>query len=98
VGYVGQLPVAISAAGEPILGVSGTITLMHYRGPAMAATGTAQILATFADGKTGFPGAGDIVTDSLGTGRTVLCASHPEVAPTHFELVAHMVAWAAHHL
>jgi hypothetical protein len=95
VGYIGELPVAIEAAGEPILDVSGTLTLMHWRGPAMSASSPARVLTTFADGKSGFPGAGNIVTDALGSGRTVLSASHPEVAPVHPELVARMVAWAA---
>jgi glutamine amidotransferase-like uncharacterized protein len=98
VGYIGQLPVTILAAGEPILNVSGTLTLMHYRGPAMSASAPVTPLAIFADDKTGFQGAAAIVADALGSGRTILCASHPEVAPRHPELVARMVAWAAFRL
>ena len=98
VGYIGQLPVPILAAGEPILNVSGTLTLMHYRGPAMSASAPVTPLAIFADDKTGFQGAAAIVADALGSGRTILCASHPEVAPRHPELVARMVAWAAFRL
>ena len=96
VSFEGNLSMKFTSAAQQILGSTGTITLAHYNGPAMYVTsGSAIILATYADDHTGYEGYADIVADYDGLGRTVLMGSHPELAPQDPGLIAEMVDWAA---
>jgi glutamine amidotransferase-like uncharacterized protein len=96
VSYEGNLSMKFTSAAQQILGSNGTITLAHYNGPAMYVTsGSAIILATYADDHTGYEGYADIVADYDGLGRTVLMGSHPELTPQDPGLIAEMVDWAA---
>jgi glutamine amidotransferase-like uncharacterized protein len=91
--YEGLLHVTFTSPGADILGVSGEIQLLHAGGAAMYGGGT--VLATFSGTGTGYKGYAAIVTDTYGSGRSILCGPHPELEPTHPEIVSRMVGWAA---
>ena len=96
VSYEGNLSMKFTSSAQQILGSNGTITLAHYNGPAMYVTsGSAIILATYADDHTGYEGYADIVADYDGLGRTILMGSHPELTPQDPGLIAEMVNWVA---
>jgi len=94
--HEGNLPVTITSTGSQLLGSSGTITLAHYNGPAMYASGgSITTFATYADSSTGYKGYGAIVGDTYGSGRTVLSGPHPELTPQNPILLANLIVWAA---
>lgn len=93
--HEGNLKVQITASGQQILGATGTVTMVHYNGPAMKASGNAIVFATYADDIIKSKGMGAIVGDFYGKGRTVLCGPHPELDPQLPGIVANMFAWAA---
>ncbi|MDD1774603.1 MAG: BPL-N domain-containing protein [Methanobacterium sp.] len=93
--HEGNLKVQITSYGEQILGTTGTVTMVHYNGPAMKTSGNAIVFATYADDIINSKGMGAIVGDFYGKGRTVLCGPHPELDPQLPGIVANMFAWAA---
>jgi glutamine amidotransferase-like uncharacterized protein len=96
VSHEGNLLVTMTSSGSQLLSTSGTVTLAHYNGPAMYASGgSITTFATYADSSTGYLGYSAIVGDTYGNGRTVLSGPHPELSPQNPSLVARMVVWAA---
>lgn len=93
--HEGKLTVNITSAGQNVLNDSGTVTMVHYNGPAMIASGNAIVFATYADNIINSKGMGAIVGDFYGNGRTVLCGPHPELSPQLPGIVASMIVWAA---
>jgi glutamine amidotransferase-like uncharacterized protein len=93
--HEGKLLVKITPAGQEILNDSGTVTMVHYNGPAMYVKGNAIAFATYADTIIKSKGMAAIVGDFYGKGRTVLCGPHPELAPQLPGIVANMIVWAA---
>ncbi len=94
--HEGTLPVTITSTGSQLLGSSGTITLAHYNGPAMYASGgSITTFAVYADNTIGYKNYGAIVGDTYGNGRTVLSGPHPELTPQNPALLAKMIVWAA---
>lgn len=92
----GNVAVKIEAAGEAIFGYGGTITMAHYNGPAMFAyNGDIVTFATYADSKCSSKGLGAIVGDYYGKGRSVIVGPHPELVPTHPDILANLIIWAA---
>jgi glutamine amidotransferase-like uncharacterized protein len=95
--HEGDLTVQITSTGEQIMGTSGIVTLAHYNGPAMYASGNALIFATYADNIIKSNGMAAIVGDFYGQGRVVLSGPHPELDPQVPIIIANLVAWAANY-
>lgn len=95
--HEGDLTVQITSTGEQILGTSGIVTLAHYNGPAMYASGNAVVFATYADNIIKSNGMAAIVGDFYGQGRVVLSGPHPELDPQVPIIIANLVAWAANY-
>ncbi|HTX61329.1 MAG TPA: BPL-N domain-containing protein [Methanobacterium sp.] len=93
--HEGVLTVQMTKSGEQILGTNGTVTMAHYNGPAMYATGNAIVFATYADNIINSKGMVAIVGDFYGNGRVVLSGPHPELDPQLPGIVANMIVWAA---
>lgn len=93
--HEGNLKVQITSAGQKVLNNSGTLTMVHYNGPAMYVKGNAVVFATYADNIIKSKGMAAIVGDFYGKGRTVLCGPHPELKPQLPGIVANMIVWAA---
>lgn len=92
----GNVAIRIEAAGQALFGLGGTITMAHYNGPAMFASGgDIVIFATYADNKCNSKGLGAIVGDYYGEGRSVIVGPHPELDPKHPDILAYLVVWAA---
>jgi len=51
--------------------------------------------ATYADSKCHSKGLAAIVGDFYGNGRSVIVGPHPELSPTHSDILAYLVVWAA---
>lgn len=93
--------ITITAAGKQMLGQEGSLTTLYWNGPAMTASGNAQVLATY-DGITSSngkiiisSGMAAIVADYYGQGRSVLIGPHPELDPKSPDLIAKLMIWAA---
>ena len=96
VSYTGNLKITLTSSGSQLLGTSGTITVSHYNGPAMYASGGSVLnFATYSDNTIGYKNYGAIVGDSYGNGRSILSGSHPELTPQYPLLLAKMIIWAA---
>lgn len=92
----GNVGVKIEPAGAALFGYNGTITMAHYNGPAMFAyNGDIVTFATYADNKCHSKGLGAIVGDFYGKGRSVIVGPHPELTPTHSDILGYLVVWAA---
>ena len=92
----GNVPIKIEAAGEQLFGYGGTITMAHYNGPAMYASGGSIVtFATYADNSCYSQGLGAIVGDFYGLGRSVIVGPHPELEPKYPDILANLVIWAA---
>lgn len=82
VNYEGQLSIKLKGGKQ--------VTVLHWNGGAMQG---GEVLATYADNKTGFQGYAAIIGDTYGQGRVVLCASHPESAPQHPEVIQQIMTY-----
>ena len=92
----GLLTVQITSAGQQLFKESGIITMAHYNGPAMYASGGSIVtFATYADNILGYKGYGAIIGDYYGKGRSVLVGPHPELDPQYPDIVAKLILWAA---
>lgn len=92
----GNVPILIEAAGEELFGYGGIITMAHYNGPAMYASGGDMVtFATYADNSCYSQGLGAIVGDFYGLGRSVIVGPHPELDPKYPDILANLVVWAA---
>lgn len=92
----GNLTVQITSAGQQLFGYGGIITMAHYNGPAMYASGGSIVtFATYADNILGYKGYGAIIGDYYGKGRSVLVGPHPELDPQYPDIVAKLILWAA---
>ncbi len=91
--YEGTLSVRATALATKLLGATGAMTLHHWNGPAMLATGSAEALAHY--DSTIHKGKVALLLDRLGAGRSVLAGPHPELDPQRPELVSRLVGWAS---
>ncbi len=92
----GDVPIQIQAAGEELFGYGGIITMAHYNGPAMYASGGDMVtFATYADNSCNSQGLGAIVGDYYGLGRSVIVGPHPELDPKYPDILGNLVVWAA---
>ncbi|MCE5213581.1 MAG: BPL-N domain-containing protein, partial [Methanobacterium sp.] len=95
--HEGDLTVQITSTGEDVLGINGIVTLAHYNGPAMYASGNAIVFATYADNIIKSNGMAAIVGDFYGQGRVVLSGPHPELDPQVPIIIANLIVWAANY-
>lgn len=92
----GNVPVQIESAGQQLFGYGGVITMAHYNGPAMYASGGSIVtFATYADNSCYSKGLGAIVGDYYGLGRSVISGPHPELDPKYPDILGDLVVWAA---
>ncbi|HTX61530.1 MAG TPA: BPL-N domain-containing protein [Methanobacterium sp.] len=92
----GNVPIKIEPAGQALFGYGGNITMAHYNGPAMFASGGDIVtFATYADNKCYSKGLGAIVGDFYGKGRSVIVGPHPELDPKYPDILAKLVVWSA---
>ena len=91
---IGNLLINPTSSGSKVMGVSGTLTMYHWNGPALYASGNNMIsFATYANGA--YKGYSAIVGDTYGKGRSVLSGPHPELTPQNPTLLANLIVWAA---
>jgi hypothetical protein len=92
----GDVTLRIDPAGERLFGYGGTVTMAHYNGPAMFAySGEIVNFLSYADNRCHSKGYAAIIGDFYGKGRSVLAGPHPELDPTHPDILANLVVWAA---
>lgn len=95
--HEGPLTMKMTAKGQKITNVSGTLKIAHYNGPAYRYVNSpAFTFSTYADNIIHSKNYAAIVGDYYGKGRTVLSGPHPELSPRHPKLLAGMVVWVAH--
>lgn len=90
--YEGNLPINFTNQGEVKCGAQGLLIMDHANGPAFYMTNfEPQILAIYADNRTGFIGYAAIIMDNFGSGQVLLLGPHPESEPNHPLILAEMI-------
>ncbi|OPX59997.1 MAG: hypothetical protein A4E25_00796 [Methanobacterium sp. PtaB.Bin024] len=94
VNYEGLLSISTTSSGS-VLSDESTLNLHHQNGPAMYSTSSdVYSFACYADNKTGYQDYSAIMGENYGSGRVILCGSHPEMDPQDTELLTKMILWS----
>lgn len=94
VNYEGLLSISTTSSGS-VLSSESTMNLHHQNGPAMYTTSSdVYSFAYYADNKTGYQDYSAILGESYGSGRVILCGSHPEMDPQNSQLLSEMILWS----
>jgi len=94
VNYEGIVTLTTTSFGSNVF--NGSLTDIHMEnGPSMYSNSSQNVMAYYADNKTGYQNFAAIVGETYGSGRIILSGPHPELEPRNSQLLAQMVRWVS---
>lgn len=94
INYEGTVTLTTTSFGSYVF--NGSLTDLHMEnGPSMYSNSSQNVMAYYADNKTGYQNFAAIVGETYGSGRIILSGPHPELEPRNSKLLAQMVRWVS---
>lgn len=94
VNYEGTISLKTTSYGKNI--IKTPLNKIHMEnGPAIYSNNPQNVMAEYADNKTGYQNFAAIIGESCGNGRVILSGPHPEIEAKNPQTLIYMILWAS---